>query len=78
MGSGPKLAGYGAQGILELVLAAGGRGRGPALPGAGVCLLVGEAGPETTAGSLVGGARAQGFLSLVSAPWGVELGPWCL
>lgn len=42
---------------------------------AGACPLVGEAGPKVRCGSLMGGARAQEILGLVSAHWLTELCP---
>ena len=41
----------------------------------GVCPLVGEAGPEATAGSLVGGVRDSGAVScpLVDGAWSCGL-----
>ena len=40
-----------------------------------VCSLVGDAGPEASAGSLKGRVRAQGILGLMPAHWWMGLGP---
>lgn len=44
-------------------------------PGAAVCLLVDEAGPEVKTGLLVGGVGAQRILGLLPVHWWVGLGP---
>ena len=43
-------------------------------PGAGVCPLVHEAGPEASSDFLVCGAGTQGVLGLSRAQWWAELG----